>query len=555
MTHSTYEVRQGAYYDSVILMQLQKGLAALPGIQDAGVVMATPANRELLTASGFALDGIDAQSDDLLIVLRGESETAVNDALSQINTLLQKRQSGGTASYRPKGLDTATKMMPNAHWVLISVPGRYASAVAEQALDLGKHVFLYSDNVPLEKEVLLKKKGQTMGRLVMGPDCGTAVINGAGFGFANRVRRGNIGVIAASGTGMQAVISAIHQLGGGISQAIGTGGRDLKAEVGGSTMLQALDLLMHDPSTDRIVLISKPPEREVAAKLLRRAASGRKPVLVNFIGYAPPAAQLNNLHFVVGLQETAAAAVALETTTNDPKHSAPLLFQGDIRGLFSGGTLALETYYGLRPFLPMLKSNISIDPAQQPGDVWHSSGHTLLDLGEDAFTQGRLHPMMDNDLRGRRLRQELKDPKTGLVILDIVLGDGAHPDPASELAPIIEEAKSSAQVAAVVVGTDQDPQEIEKQSERMAQAGAVVFRSTRQLLEALVAALPQEHQFDASAVPLAHFSGDMAAINVGLESFFDQLDAQGVAAVHVDWRPPAGGNEKMMALLAKMKSK
>jgi len=234
------EVRKGAYYDSVVLMQLQKALAALDGVVDAGVVMATAANKEVLAASELLPDDVSAKADDLLIVVKGESEPIAQKALAQVNDLLKQQRPSGTAQdFRPKSLNTAVAQTPEAQFVLISVPGRYAAGVADEALELGKHVFLYSDNVSVDDELKLKQKAQAKGLLLMGPDCGTAVINGVGLGFANRVRRGNIGIVAASGTGLQAVSTEIHNLGGGISQAIGTGGRDLKDAIGGITALQA----------------------------------------------------------------------------------------------------------------------------------------------------------------------------------------------------------------------------------------------------------------------------------------------------------------------------
>jgi FdrA protein len=252
-------------------MQLQRSLAGLDGVVDAGVVMATPANRELLLAGDLWPEETTAKADDLLIVVKGEDEATALAALAQVDGLLQQRRSQVASEFRPRSLDSAVKNMPDAQWVLVSVPGRYAAGVAREALQLGKHVFLYSDNVSLEDEVSLKRFAREQGLLVMGPDCGTAVINGVGLGFANRVRRGRIGVVAASGTGLQAVTTEIHNLGSGISQAIGTGGRDLKAEVGAITAQQAVDLLGKDPVTKVIVLVSKPPSPQVATRLLQAA--------------------------------------------------------------------------------------------------------------------------------------------------------------------------------------------------------------------------------------------------------------------------------------------
>ncbi len=557
MTQLACEIRPGAYYDSVVLMQLQRALAALDGVQDAGVVMGTPANQELLAASDLLPPAAAAaRADDLLIVIRASAPEQAAEALSQVDSLLQRRRSDAGQDYRPRSLNTAVKNRPEAAWVLISVPGQYAGDVAQGALDLGRHVFLYSDNVPVETEVKLKQAAQAQGLLVMGPDCGTAIVNGVGLGFANRVRRGDIGLIAASGTGLQAVTSQIHRLGGGVSQALGTGGRDLAASVGAITTRQALDLLARDPGTRVIVLISKPPAPAVAAAVLAQARGIAKPVVVEFIGYPPPARQLGNLHFAAGLDEAASLALALRQEQTQTATAARASVDGYLRGLFSGGTLAYEAVLGLQASLAPLYSNVPVRPDQALEDPLHSQGHTILDLGEDQFTQGRLHPMMDNDLRLRRLRQEAADPATGLILLDVVLGEGAHPDPAGELAPAIAaiRAERSLPVVVMLIGTDEDPQDLEAQAARLVEAGATVFRESAAALAHVAGTLGPPHPFDGRPVSLDAFAGSLTAINVGLESFHDSLVGQGAAALQVEWRPPAGGNARMAELLARLKS-
>lgn len=550
MDATKFEIRPGAYYDSVVLMQLQKALAELPDVVDAGVVMATPANCELLTASGFSLREVEAKADDLLIMVKAESETAADDALAQVDTLLKQRRTRTTQDYRPRSLDAAAKALPDAGWVLVSVPGRYAAGVAEEALALGKHVFLYSDNVPLEEEIRLKRQAREKGLLLMGPDCGTAVINGVGLGFANRVRRGNVGLVAASGTGLQAVASEIHNLGGGVTQAIGTGGRDLKEAVGGMTTRQGLALLAADDDTECLVLISKPPATAVANRLLNAARALPKPVVVSFIGYTPPAPQLGNLYFAQSLSDAARLALSPERA-HDAAPPIPRVM-GYLRGLFSGGTLAYEATLTLQAFIAPLYSNVPVGAAETVADPLHSQAHTIIDMGEDIFTQGRLHPMLDNDLRLRRLREETAATDVGLILLDVVLGEGAHPNPAAELAPAIAAAKAkrNIEVAVLVVGTDDDPQNRPEQIAQLQAAGAHVFTDATACYAAVVAALAPETAVAAAPQPLAP---NFAAINVGLESFYDSLRAQGAEAIHVDWRPPAGGNEKLMAILAKMK--
>jgi len=548
------QIRPGAYYDSVVLMQLQRNLLKLPGVEDAGVVMATPANLELLADSDLLSAEVKgANPDDLLIVVRAAAADDAAAALDQVDALLKQRQSMAVGTFRTRGLAAAAKSLPAAQWVLISVPGRYAAKVADEALEFGKHVFLYSDNVTLEEEVKLKRKASQKNLLVMGPDCGTASINGIGLGFANRVRRGSIGLVAASGTGLQAVSAGIHNLGGGVSQAIGTGGRDLKAEVGASTMLQGLRYLAADVDTKVIVLISKPPDEETVSNLLAAAHRAGKPVVVDFIGFAPPAAQIGSLYFAAGLDQAARLAVELAKLPAVIKVAARSS-QGYLRGLFSGGTLAYEVLTGLQLFLSPLYSNLPVRPSQELANPLNSQGHTILDLGEDEFTVGRLHPMIDNDLRLRRMKQEAGDPDVGLILLDVVLGEGAHPDPASELAPAIaahRKARLDLEFVALVIGTDEDPQQIDEQIKQLTKAGATVFRQVAATVDYVASKLAKA---PSSTAAVAKFAEPLAAINVGVESFYESLKAQGAEAVQVDWRPPAAGNEDLMSILEKMKA-
>lgn len=565
MSETRSEVRQGAYYDSVVLMQLQRSLAELPGVEDAGVVMATPANCDILTASGLSIEH-SAGSEDLLIVIKANNSEAADDALAQVDELLTRRRSSTIQTFRPRSLEKAISQIPEAQWVLISVPGRYAAGVTRDALTLGRNVFLFSDNVSLQDEIELKNMARDLGLIVMGPDCGTAIIGGVGFGFANRVRQGSIGLVGASGTGLQAITSYIHNLGAGISQAIGTGGRDLKTEVGAIAAHQGLDLLAADSDTDVIVIVSKPPQPEVAAGLLNHAQRTGKPVVVDFIGQAPPAKRLGNLHFAVSLQDAADLAVSISTASLNDAAELPVGTYSDngtrgyIRGLFSGGTLAYEAVLALSAIASQVYSNVPVYEWQRIGDVTVSLGHTILDLGEDDFTQGRLHPMMDNDLRLRRLQQEASDPEVAAIMLDVVLGEGSHPDPASEIAPAIMEAKGNAarsgrqlETAVIVIGTDADPQLMEEQIAQISATGALVFDNTSDAIDYLSNFLPISIEKEGLPLKVDAFSHPIAAINVGLEVFYESFEAQGASVVQVDWRPPAGGNEQLMSLLAQLK--
>lgn len=557
MTITKYDVRRGAYYDSVVLMQLQRGLIGLPGVVDAGVVMATPANRDLLAANNLLPDSISANPDDLLIVVKADTENSATEAIGKVDELFARKKSSAVSQdFRPRSLSSAVKQLPEANWVLISVPGRYAAGVARQALGLDRHVFLYSDNVSLEDEIELKKTAREKALLVMGPDCGTAIINGIGLGFANRVRRGPIGLVGASGTGLQAVTTHIHNLGGGVSHAIGTGGRDLKSEVGAITAQQALDLLARDTETKVIVLVSKPPSPDVATRLISAAQSTGRPVVIYFIGYPPPARKIGNVHFAISLSEAAEIAVDQPAAIREESSVLDQPISGYLRGLFSGGTLAYETMIGLQASLSPLHSNAPITNNQLLHDPLKSEYHTIIDLGDEFFMVGRLHPMIDNDLRIRRMRQEAADPEVGLLLLDVVLGEGSHPDPASELAPVIKDIKakrSEVEVVAMVIGTDDDPQNLQSQVEQLEEAGVTVFRTATEAVNHVSLRFSKHPKNEFPPIHLDRLAGTLAAINIGLESFYESLISQGAQAVQVEWRPPAGGNEKLASLLARMK--
>ena len=572
MSATKIEIRSGAYYDSIVLMQLQRSLAGLPGIVDAGVVMGTAANKELLSQNKLLPSAAEeAQPNDLIVVIRGESEAYATTAISQVDALLERRSMSRVQSFRPQSLETAVAMAPDAQWVLISVPGRYAASVAREALSFGKNVFLYSDNVSLEDEIEVKRAAAEKDLLVMGPDCGTAIINGVGLGFANSVNHGPIGLVGASGTGLQAVTSYIHQRGSGITHALGTGGRDLSESVGAISAKHGLGLLANDPETQVIVLISKPPAPKVANELLQIAQMMGKPVVVDFIGFSSTASRIGDVHYAKSLEQAAEIAVDLANANmakvvdkaTDPAGFAP--GQQYLRGLFSGGTLAYEAVLILQEYLSEVYSNTPIDQRLMLRDVTTSQQHTIVDLGEDEFTVGRLHPMMDNDLRIRRLFQEAEDPSVAAILLDVVLGYGAHPDPASELAPVIAQAREQASwasrsltVVAAVLGTDEDPQDMAAQITQLEAAGAHVETSNEAAIRyAGQMVQPLDLQTDDVSRPtpdLSILNTPLSAINVGLEFFTESLEVQEASVVQVDWRPPAGGNERLMSILERMKS-
>jgi FdrA protein len=482
-----HRVLPNLYRDSVSLMQLSAALGRLPGVEQVSAVMATPANLELLRAAGLMDGAVTASPNDLLVALRGKSSAALAAAMAAALDALEKppaqASAGGPAGEPPRSLQMGLAQVPGANLALVSVPGEYAAAEAMKALRLGLNVMLFSDNVSLADEISLKKYARERELLVMGPDCGTAMIDGIPLGFANAVRRGAIGVVGASGTGTQQVTSLVHRRGAGISHAIGTGGHDLHQDVGGITMLHGLKLLARDPQTRVIVLISKPPAPGVAKQVLDAARRAGKPVVVNFVGAAEVAGGAN-LHPVKTLEEAALAAVALAAGKRPPRPVASgkkfprMKFtekQKFIRGLYSGGTFCYEASY----LLGDAWSNAPVDPARKMKDAWKSLGDTVVDLGDDVFTRGRPHPMIDHRLRNERLLAEAADPEVAVILFDVVLGYGSHPDPAGEMVPTLLKAKKNRSIAFVgsVCGTDEDPQGLARQEAALRKAGVVLAES------------------------------------------------------------------------------
>jgi FdrA protein len=487
------------YRDSVALMHLSSNLGKLAGVRQASAVMASEANVSLLREAGLLTGEVDAGPNDLLVALEGDDEAALAAAEAQAEQALQRKPASATGERSrrepARSLEMGLDAMPAANFALISCPGDYAAAEAMKALRLGLHVMLFSDNVAVEDEIALKRYARAHDLMVMGPDCGTAIIGGIPLGFANLVRRGDIGVVAASGTGLQQVTCLIDRLGCGTSQAIGTGGHDLSRDVGGVTFLQGLKALADDDDTRVIVLISKPPAAEVAAVVIDVARKTGKPVVVNFLG-APQFVTGANLTPARTLEDAALAAVALSKgeardrlALASPAFEPPALAAGQsyIRGLYSGGTFFYEACLLLDECLPEVFSNTPVGRAKALDDVWKSRGHTLIDLGDDVFTRGRPHPMIDHRLRNERIAKEARDPETAAILLDVVIGYGAHADPASEIAPVVREAISEAlasgrrlTVVGFVCGTPADPQSLAAQEAKLREAGVVLAQSNAQ---------------------------------------------------------------------------
>lgn len=476
-------VKKGEYFDSVSLMIVGKEVSNLPEVQEATVVMATKENKAILKTAGLYLDEFSGYDDtDLLIVVKSEQIDRMDEIFEEVDNLLiqirNKKDDPGTFS--PKSIEGAIKIQPESNFALISLAGRYAGNEAMKALEKGLNVMLFSDNVSLETEIALKKYAIANNLLMMGPDCGTAIINGVPLAFSNAVNNGNIGIVAASGTGLQEVSSIITEEGFGISQAIGTGGRDIKEAVGGIMFMAALEALKEDDETKVIVLISKPPHPVVLDKINGLIKTISKPVIAILLGADKRLMADSNVIWATSLEEAALMACAVANGDEISKVKTFLANRKDyyqqtalaqlsiidkgrkfVRGLFSGGTLCDEALFLLNEDIDNIYSNRSSKKSHPLNDSSKSIEHTLIDLGEDEFTVGRLHPMMDFDLRNKRIIQEAKDKETAIILLDLVLGFGANREPLTEILPIIKKAQNIApgiSFICSVTGTSQDPQ-------------------------------------------------------------------------------------------------
>lgn len=473
------------YQDSVKLMRAASDVVEGYEVEEALAVMATDENKAMVIDAGL-LDETELRSfgpNDLLLVVEAEDEAIATEAVDALEDGVRGARPTGRASDTagapaPRSLTSAIGELPDANLALVSVPGDYAAREAWKGLHAGLHVHVFSDNVSIAEECALKEHASEAGRLVMGPDCGTAILNGVPLGFANAVDRGPIGVVAASGTGLQEVTSLVDRAGSGVSQAIGTGGRDLSAEVGGLTMRQGLERLDDDPDTEVIVLVSKPPAPETAETLLDTVEGVETPVVVQFIG--ADASAIESAGAVPAETLDDAARRAVEAVDPDGTVSfddgvegfsrpsdaeaiadelgSPSSGRTDVRGLFSGGTFAVEAATLLGDQLGELGSNVAAGTALD--DPLSPSGHAVVDLGADTFTRGRPHPMIDPGLRTEQLRAALADDDVLLVLLDVVLGHGAHEDPAAPVVEAVGEARAGdwPAVVASVCGTRADPQ-------------------------------------------------------------------------------------------------
>jgi FdrA protein len=428
---------------------------------------------------------VEATPEDLLIAVMGEDEASAGGALEHVDDLLTVRRhrepEGPHRGMALPGEEHAPGSIyaleqaathGSANLAVIAVPGPYAAVEAFAALRAGLHVFLFSNNVPLEAEVSLKRLAAERDLMMMGPDCGTAILGGVGLGFANRVKRGSVGIVGASGTGIQQLCGLLDLAGIGIDQAIGTGGRDLSAAVGGSMTRRAIWALEADPSVDIIAVVSKPADPDTNRRLQQEMLGLHKPAVVCLLGEKPPDA--GPVHYAHTLADVARTITDMLGVRPPAPWRGPLM-SGDhphagarqgsrVYGLFAGGTLCSEA--------AQLLDSMGV-------------AHHLIDLGADEYTRGRAHPIIDPRLRVSMLADLAGQDDVGVVLFDVILGDLAHPNPAAALEPSLSHLRQGPidarpALVATLIGTRKDPQGLKKQRTILERAGAQVFPSNAQ---------------------------------------------------------------------------
>ncbi len=573
-------VKENSYQDSINLMLLTDHISTIDGIDRVQVMMGTDANKDIFNSAGLlSEEAAMARPSDMVVVIDTEYEDIVEKIMESIEKFLSDLSVRKEEEVQKsvKSWSQVKEQMPDANLALISVPGIYAALEIENAIDNGLHAFVFSDNVPKSEEVRLKKKAHEKGLLVMGPDCGTGIISNVPLAFTNAVRSGNIGIVGASGTGIQEISTLIEKLGGGVIHAVGTGGRDLSTEVGAITMKDALTGLAHYNPVEVITVVSKPPAKEVKKEVIDILHSLNKPVVAIFLGEKPEYHE-GNVYFAHTLEEAARISVDLAKGEKVKKNYYENLEKSmkddeisskTVKGLYSGGTLAYEAAMLVSEAL-----NLSCD-TKDTGYMLKTDGFEIIDLGDDIYTQGKPHPMIDPSVRIEKLKEFGNDKNTGIILLDVVLGYGAHENMAGELAPVIKElldkAKSEGRklyIIGTVCGTKGDPQDYVKSQTVLEEAGMTVKESNVQavrlalnLMGSDIAEADKElREYRGEIKPLPELSSAISEllsekpriVNIGIKGFAEPVYKYGGKVLQFDWKPIAGGNQKLIKILQKL---
>ena len=571
-------VKKGSYHDSVVLMLLTNKISTIEGVKKVSIMMATPANKDIYRQSGLSTEELEgASANDMVVVADVDDEGILDVIMQEVEEFFKKQstsESEKKGAESVKSWDKALKKLPDANLAVISIPGAYAALEADRALDEGMNVFMFSDNVTLEDEIKIKQKAHEKGLAVMGPDCGTGIIQGVPIAFTNNVTPGSIGIIGASGTGIQELTTIIDRLGEGVKNAIGTGGRDLSTEVGGITMMDMIEAMESDDSVKVLIIISKPPAKEVRDRISDRLSNFKKPVVTLFLGEKPEYHEENFYHAYT-LDEAARLAVGLvrgeEIKEGTVDVDASKFFGAEekktIKAYYSGGTLAGEAAMLIKDAL-----NLKVPPQKAEGFMLKTDGHIVVDLGDDVYTQGKPHPMIDPAKRIECMQDAIDDESTGVILLDIMLGYGSHADMAGALLPSIIELRDKAQAegrklffVATVCGTRRDFQNYDEAVGKLKEAGVIVCENNKLAVHTAIRAIGLDFEepakdirpktvakiekTEASEKLIALLSEKPKVINIGLKSFAEVVESFGCEVVQYDWMPPAGGNVELIKTL------
>ena len=571
-------VKKGSYQDSVVLMLLTNEISTIEGVNKVSIMMATPANKDIFKQSGLDTEELmAATANDMVVVADVDDESMLDVIMENVEAFLKKQSTSNNASKGSesvKSWDKALDKLPDANLAVISIPGAYAALEADRALDQGLNVFMFSDNVTIEDEKALKEKAHAKGLSVMGPDCGTGIIQGVPIAFTNSVSKGSIGIIGASGTGIQELTTIIDRLGEGVNNAIGTGGRDLSTTVGGITMMDMIDAMEKDETVKVLIVISKPPAQAVREKISARLSGFSKPVITLFLGEKPEYHEENFYHTYT-LDEAARLAVSLVRGKEVPEATVEVdeseFYKAEdnktIKAYYSGGTLANEAAMLIKDAL-----NVTDPPEDIEGYMLQLDGNIVVDLGDDAYTQGKPHPMIDPAKRIECMQEAVDDESTGVILLDIMLGYGSHPDMAGALLPTIKELQAKADAAnrkvffvATVCGTRRDYQGYDEAVNKLKDAGVIVCENNKLACQTAIRAIGRDfvepvkpirpktvveiEKNEPSDKLMQMLSEKPKIINVGLKSFAEVCEEFGCEVVQYDWMPPAGGDIKLIKTL------
>ncbi len=571
-------VKKGSYHDSVVLMLLTNQISTIEGVKKVSIMMATPANKDIYRQSGLSTEELESASANDMVVVADVDDDAILDVIMEEVEEFFKKQSTSEGDKKGaesvKSWDKALGKLPDANLAVISIPGAYAALEADRALDEGMNVFMFSDNVTLEDEIKLKQKAHEKGLAVMGPDCGTGIIQGVPIAFTNNVTPGAIGIIGASGTGIQELTTIIDRLGEGVKNAIGTGGRDLSTEVGGITMMDMIEAMESDDSVKVLIIISKPPAKEVRDRISDRLSNFKKPVVTLFLGEKPEYHEENFYHAYT-LDEAARLAVGLvrgeEIKEGKVDVDDSQFFGAEekktIKAYYSGGTLAGEAAMLIKDAL-----NLKVPPQKAEGFMLKTDGHIVVDLGDDVYTQGKPHPMIDPAKRIECMQDAIDDASTGVILLDIMLGYGSHEDMAGALLPSIVELRDKAKAegrklffVATVCGTRRDFQSYDEAVSKLKEAGVIVCENNKLAVHTAICAIGLDFEEPAKEIRkktvakiektevseklIQLLSQRPKVINIGLKSFAEVVESFGCDVVQYDWMPPAGGNVELIKVL------